>query len=179
MIDPYTVSGFQTRLSEPLRDENIGPSVPWDLISQVWKERRPTGRRASRLIDLPVSVTITKSDILRYALGIDATEYAVLNEGAYPVGGYGSHEASERVSEVKELLTKIGAQAALQAENQFTPCGFHAISVMGSPVLPDGQLPVLQPVRHLEPFLWLLEQLGVISTQRPSVLSGNHRPGQA
>jgi len=166
LVDPLTIPGIVEQVPHHLRQSQGGAEGfrILDGVVHVW--RRYHGVMEGSPINLPIAVTMAKSDLLKYVVGNLGTQSAFLNRPDYALG-YGALDLPMVNSEVQELLLRHDGAALTSKSASFRKAAYFAVSATGC--APDNsQTPprfrFVQPIRCVDPLIWLLAQLGVIET---------------
>ncbi len=162
LVDPFTIPALSEWIPVHLRQGQVGPEGfrILDAIAHVWRHHR--GMREGQALPLPTAITVTKSDLLRYV--VENPRAAFLSRPNY-TGGYQALQLPQVNEEVQEVLQRYGGGAFLAKGALFKQTGYFAVSATGC--APDyGQNPpkykFVQPIRCVDPLIWLLIQLKVI-----------------
>lgn len=111
---------------------------------------------------IPIAITLSKSDLLKYLVYSNKPYYFLSS----PKNGYsGSIDLQDLQTvdtEVRKLIYDHGDRMLLQIARGLK-AQFFAVSATGYPPDSNGNYPSIEPHRCLDPFLWILYQLGIIN----------------
>jgi hypothetical protein len=160
IADPLTIPGIESRT--PYKKQS---KLPPDYILRWTIDLvKPYKRLRGTALNIPIAITLSKSDLLEYVEPSD-TPFRFLGEPNY-ADGLDMDEIEVVDKEVKDLLRKYGAYSLLDAQRLSEHVSFFATSATGCALDPDtGKFPYVKPRRCLDPLLWILFQLGVISAK--------------
>ena len=128
------------------------------IDQQIERRRRLSPGRG--LSSLPVAVTLSKSDLLKYLRPVNQT-YSIFTNPVY--GGEIDFADLDTVNtEVRDILTKFGDHSLLQAVGESTQARFFAVSATGYSPDAAGLYAKVEPIRCLDPFLWILHKLDLL-----------------
>jgi len=122
--------------------------------------RQNLGISLSKPLKIPIAITVSKSDLLRFAV-----------TDPYPPLYLKHNGLSNRLdipqfdfisNEVQSLLQRMGEQLLLKSSASFENVSFFAVSATGWPTDQNGTYPTIEPMRILDPLLWTLWKLGII-----------------
>lgn len=162
-------------LADPMTMPGIVDQLPFHLRSTVGSTRRAsdvlnwtiqTFERAKRLspgarLPIPVSVTLSKSDLLRYIRWPSGSQPRFLYQPTYN-GTIDQEDLRIVDDEVRSLIQGIGDPTIIQAVSRFNNVSFSATSATGWPPDAQGTYPQITPIRCLDPILWILWRLRII-----------------
>ncbi len=165
LVDPMQIKYINQRIHVDNKPE-IGPS-PADILDNICQIIRTNKKiRPKDKIDIPIAVSLTKSDVL-YKIPEDEEESKVLiglNSSLHIPREYGKfdEENYEQINaELEEYLRRTAGQEFIQTIGTFKDHSIFAVSALGcNPTgssLPRG----VSPMRVEDPFLWLLGKEGL------------------
>ncbi len=165
LADPLTMPAIENRILPTYRKPNLAiirrssEVLAW-VVQQYERFHGTEGR-----VSIPVAITLSKSDLLQYIKR--QPQWAFFTSPAYSDlhdGGRPRRQDFDAVnSDVVELLTNYGDPALLQLRPKFENAHFFAVSATGWPADPQtGQFPAIDPIRVLDPLLWVLSELEII-----------------
>lgn len=164
LADPLTMPGIVDLLPHYLRPEhaalNRRPSDILNSIVQLFERYNHLAPGSS--LTIPIAVTLSKSDLLKYIRYSDQ-QYTFLREPIYS-GRVNLEDAQAVDNEVRELIAQFGERSLLQTTERFTNVSFFATSATGWPPDDRGHFPAIQPMRCLDPLLWILWRLNIIES---------------
>jgi hypothetical protein len=160
IADPLTIPGIESRTPYK-KQSRLSPDyiLRWtiDLV-------KPYKRLRETALTIPIAITLSKSDLLEYIEPSD-TPFRFLGEPNY-ADGLDMDDIEVVNKEVQALLKKYGAHSLLETQRLSEHVSFFATSATGCALDPDtGKFPHVKPRRCLDPLLWILFQLGVISAR--------------
>ena len=115
-------------------------------------------------IKLPIAITVSKSDLLQFADPLRRSLLFATPAYSDPrsVGPLRCEELDmEEV--VKKLLELYEERSLVMSSKRLWQARFFAVSSTGWPPDPAGLFPAIEPLRVLDPVLWILVQLGIIT----------------
>jgi GTPase SAR1 family protein len=171
LADPQKMDGIVRNLPYHLRPapQQPGAQVRVDkaitvlnnvleLITQMMG--LPPGSR----LTLPIAVTLSKSDLLKSIQGLTNQPYFVRRQQApYTHRTALLHDLHFVQREVYSFLQTYGDQPLLSVPERTSRVGYFAISATGHDKQPDGTYQKVEPIRCLDPLLWVLLQLGILT----------------
>jgi len=166
LADPVSMPDIFDRLPPHLQNQPATGRRASDVLNLIVQllERKRGLEPGSRLIQTPVAITLSKSDLLKYLRGV-SDPYKFLNN---PAAGYGGGVDLQDLAvidkEVRELIRDYGDRSLLQATSSLH-AQFFAASATGHPQKADSTYPAVEPRRCLDPVLWVLNQVGVIDAK--------------
>lgn len=165
LADPVSMANILDRLPPHLQNQPAARKATAVLNSVLQLFERNLGVQAgSRLVRIPIAITLSKSDLLKYLRGIN-DQYGFLTNPTYGYSGGVDLEDLELVDqEVRQLVEEFGDRTLLQS-TQMLNAQFFAVSATGSSPKMDGTYPIVQPCRCLDPVLWVLHKLRIIDAR--------------
>ncbi|MBV9281549.1 MAG: hypothetical protein JOZ41_15830 [Chloroflexi bacterium] len=157
LVDPVNMLGLYDDLRLDRLQER--PASPADAVLNLVKNfyRDHLEIKFGEPIPIPLAVTISKSDLLKM-LSRDSPIFRNSNRGDVL-----SPEDLKVVDEVvRDLVERHEDPTFVMNCRVFQPHHFFAVAPTGSSPDPDGKYAVLAPCRCLDPFLWVLNQIGII-----------------
>lgn len=164
-------------LVNPLRLQGVRNQLPPEVTSRLNDaERRQTSLSADildsflnlfdrdarygakRTIDAPVSIALTKLDMLRPLLDPGSRVLSSPNH----VGGFDGDDARRVSAEVEAYLERWAGGAVRQNLNRFTDAGYFALSSLGDQPDDAGTIRTFAPHRVGDPLFWILHRLGYL-----------------
>ena len=126
---------------------------------------RSQGKRTgASLGSTPIAITLSKCDLLKKLRAVGNQYYFITQPPRYR-GGANLQDIEMVDKEVRQLLTEHGGDNLLLAANNFKKVRFLAVSAIGYTPDAAGKIPTVEPWRCLDPFLWVLYELGLIEAQ--------------
>lgn len=141
------------------------PRSPSDTLTRIIKliedfRQLPAG---ARLGDLPVAVTISKSDLLKKLRPQDNRFVYSFTENPVYGGGIDLEDLDKVERDVLEVLNiHAGDRSLIPSTQTIERKRFLAISATGWPPEADETYPTVEPCRCLDPLLWILYELGLV-----------------
>lgn len=165
LADPVSMSNILDRLPPHLQNQPATARKAAAVFNSVLQlfERNLGVQAGSRLVRIPIAITLSKSDLLKYLRGINSPFRFLTN----PLHGYNGGVDQEDLQlidqEVRELIDEFGDRTLLQTA-QTLNSHFFAVSATGSSPKLDGTYPRVEPCRCLDPVLWALQKLRIVDT---------------
>jgi len=162
LADPIAMPDIYHQLPPHLQQTNKLNHTASDSLNSVLRmfERVNSPKLRTRLFDTPIAIVVSKSDLLKYIRPV-SQGFGFFYEPTYS-NGFDVGDRAMIDSEVKELVEKVGDNALLHLASAFSNVQFFAASATGYPPGPDGTYPEVQPVRCLDPLLWILYKLHIV-----------------
>lgn len=167
LVDPVVSPNLRSKLA-------TAPSPPTgaivrqahDVLERVIAiRRRRQWFRSGKGFDIPLAVTIGKSDLLRYFMPQEELQLGpVLGDSVYKDGL--SLDDLQRVSDEVEGLLNYVQEPVITRARLFPNRQYFAVSATGAPET-NGQYPDVSPRRCLDPLLWILWKSGLIPPNMP------------
>lgn len=150
LVDPFSLREVQQQVGErldPYKEQVTAcDEVPQHVYDRLLTVLRSFKESSSRLVNLPVAVTLTKVDAFSLNLGLPAPRL--------------SDEQPSDSSEVKKWLEERGEGNLVRSlEHDFSHVAFFACSALGHLPEEERKTP-FEPVGVLAPLEWLLSQAG-------------------
>jgi hypothetical protein len=137
------------------------PSAMLNKIEMLMEQLKGT-RPGMGLQGIPVAVTLSKSDLLKKLRPISQA-YNIFTNPSYGYSGGIDFDDLDIVNrEVQEILNKFEGHSLLQAIGQSQKARFFAVSATGEPPDASGIYAKVEPIRCLDPFLWILHQMELV-----------------
>lgn len=167
LVDPITMPDVRERLPYHMRPDAVPGYDAFDIINTVTRTyERYRGYRPGTPIDVPVVIALAKSDLLRYALEGLGVQASFLRD-APREEGFDLDDFEAVSEEVQEIISRFAGPGLIHTtRNTFPKLAFSAISATGGPPNSEGQFPSIAPRRVLDPLLWSLWRLNMISASR-------------
>lgn len=162
LVDPLEVAGMKRHLPLHMQQEHRTgeeAAVVLENIIRVLKKRQPR-LVCNDLLDVPLVIAVTKSDLLKYVLP---------NLGQHPLrydadyrAGFNQQAFYAHSNEVLQFCRKVGEERLIMLAQAFRQHAFCTVSATGRAVDRDGHfgsaLLPLYSQRCLDPLLWLLSK---------------------
>ncbi|GCE31233.1 hypothetical protein KDA_67170 [Dictyobacter alpinus] len=164
-------------LADPLTMPNIVKALPSDLKPGAIRERSSSevlnritetfrmgqGLDAGASIDIPVAIALSKADLLKYVVRSQEATTQFLRETT-STNRLNTADFATINEEVQKLILRVGDKVLVQSSELFNTASFFAVSATGW--APDkGKYPAIEPLRCLDPLLWILWKLNVIEAE--------------
>lgn len=164
LVNPLRLQGVRNQLppevlNRMLPAERAQASVSADILDTfLGLFDRDARYGAKRMIDVPVSITLTKLDMLRPL--IDAGSRVLTTPNHF--GGFDLEDALRVSAEVEGHL-ELWAGGAVRANlNRFTQAGYFSLSSLGEQPEETGVIRSFAPHRVGDPLFWILHRLGYL-----------------
>ena len=165
LVDPMQVKYINQRIHVDNKP-NVGPSAT-DILNNICQIIRNNKKLKNKdKIDIPIAVSLTKSDVLmkipeneeesKVLFGLGSSLHIPREYGKYDAENFAQIDA-----ELEEYIRRTVGPEFLQLVRSFQDYAFFAVSALGcNPTgssLPRG----VSPQRVEDPFLWLLSREGL------------------
>jgi hypothetical protein len=163
LADPVTMPEIRDKLPSHIDYSTArgqSATVALNAIIELL-ERYRNKTTGSRLNSIPIAITLSKSDLLKYLTPI-SQQYSFMKPHMHK-GGIDLKDLDTVDREVRKVLTDFGDPTLLPAAKSFSRLKFFATSATGYSPDEDGYFPAIEPRRCLDPVLWILYELGMIS----------------
>lgn len=163
LADPLTMPGIVKRLPAHLRPGARRERSTSEVLNRVIQTFEMNNRiKPGARLKTPVAIALSKSDVLKYVTRYDR-ENRFLTANVYS-NMLDTRQFDPISEEVQNLLQRVGDDVLIQSSNLFEHVSFFAISATGWPPDAQGKFPSIEPLRCLDPLLWVLWKLGVVPT---------------
>lgn len=165
LADPVSMSNILDRLPPHLQNQPTTARKAAAVFNSVLQlfERNLGVQAGSRLVRIPIAITLSKSDLLKYLRGIN-DPFRFLTNPPHGYNGSADQEDLQFINqEVRELIDEFGDRTLLQTA-QTLNAQFFAVSATGSSPKLDGTYPTVEPCRCLDPVMWALQKLRIVET---------------
>jgi GTPase SAR1 family protein len=161
LADPMTMPGIVKSLPSHLQKQAPRQLTPTQVLDRViYTFQQNQGGNLNKKVDIPIAIAISKSDLLQFA---DRGPFQPLYLSENVLPNQLDIPKFEVISnEIQTLIRRIGDQNLLLTSQSFSDVSFFAVSATGWPEDNNGQFPALEPIRCLDPLLWVLWRLGII-----------------
>ena len=165
LVDPMQVKYINQRIHVDNKP-NVGPSAT-DILNNICQIIRNNKKLKNKdKIDIPIAVSLTKSDVLmkipeneeesKVLFGLGSSLHIPREYGKYDAENFAQIDA-----ELEEYIRRTVGPEFLQLVRSFKDYAFFAVSALGcnptGSTLPRG----VSPQRVEDPFLWLLSREGL------------------
>lgn len=165
LADPITMARVRQHLPRYLQPDPISISArsAHEVLANILYRYEQYQRiRPGEPIDIPTAITISKSDLLRYTIPVSyQRNYLIFQKKIYD-GKAHPQEFMRIHQEVEMCLQAYNEQAILKTSGRFSNVNFFAASATGGPTDSSGKYIHIEPLRCLDPFVWILWKLGCI-----------------
>jgi len=163
MLDPLGLPDVTANLPRFLRTTTVDAYAPVHLLqSHLTFYRQQQGMSPTQKIDIPLAVTLSKSDLLRY-VPLTLTVPTILRRDSSYATGLDLAETRSSSELVQGILRRTGGSDLLGLTPQFQHVSYHAVSATGGPATSaNGTYPSIASSRCLDPLFWLLYEVGVL-----------------
>ncbi len=120
-----------------------------------WQQLKP-GERVS----VPVAIMVSKSDLLAYAISPQEQALCRFLQDTTYYGKVNQEDLHTVNLHVRTFLAKLGENRLLLLSQRYKKAHFFACSATGGSADAQGDYQQVKPRRCLDPFIWLLGQLG-------------------
>jgi hypothetical protein len=163
LADPFFIPEIRDQLGSHMQSAFIEQNASDSLSMLVQLFERQFGTEPeSRLFSMPIAIMLAKSDVLKQLKSLKNRPYQFLQN---PKNGYsGSVDLQDLKvvdGEVKELIREHVDPMFLTLASRLN-AQFFATSATGCAPDISGHYPTVEPLRCLDPFLWILYQLNIL-----------------
>ena len=165
LVDPLLIKYINSRINVDNKPA-VGPDVS-DILNNICQIIRTNKKlKAKDKIDIPIAVSLTKSDVLFKAPENEEEDKVLFGQCSSlhiprEHGCYDKENFDQIDAELEEYLRRTVGDHFIQTVNGFAEHSFFAVSALGcNPVgssLPRG----VSPMRVEDPFIWLLNREGL------------------
>lgn len=164
LADPAALPDIEKNLPPEIKRPGDSRS-PADTLTNIIKliEEFHQLLPGARLANLPIAVTISKSDLLKKLRPQDNRFMYSFTENPIYAGGIDLDDLEKVEHDVLEVLNiYAGDRSLIPATQTIERKRFLAISATGWPPEADSTYPNVEPCRCLDPLLWILYELGLV-----------------
>lgn len=165
LADPVTMERVRGRLPRHLQPDpaSISARTAHEVLANIMYRYEQYQRiRPGGSISIPTAITLSKSDLLRYTIPVsEQRNYLIFQRTSYD-GKAHPQEFARIHQEVVACLHAYDEQAILKLSGRFSCISFFAASATGTPPDSKGKYILIEPLRCLDPFMWVLWKLGCI-----------------
>jgi GTPase SAR1 family protein len=161
LVDPMSIPGIVEHLPFHLRPKETPPESFRNLDPIINILGRQLSIKPGDSLPIPIAITMAKSDLLRFVLASPDANPVFLQRPDYQQGYQAEDSAAVNV-EVEAILKRYQGASLLNNRRAFAKARFCAVSATG--MAPDGrgQFHAVEPLRCVDPLLYILHELGVI-----------------
>lgn len=168
LADPLDMPKMRDNILSSLASAPPKVESPSSMLNAIGfmieqKKHLPAG---TGLSTIPVAVTLSKSDLLKKLQPVSVNQsHSIFTNPSYG-GGINFQDLDKVNQEVYDILYNYGDHSLLQAVSGSHNARYFAVSATGWPPDPVTKLyPKIEPLRCLDPFLWILHELGIIPSE--------------
>lgn len=168
LADPVQMPGIVQTLPDHLKPtpdqiQKFTTGMVLDRVMRTFKQGK--GLSQGKKVETPIAITVSKSDLLKFAAAFDHNSALYLYDNTY-ANQLDTMKFAMISSQVEELIKNFGDQQLLLLSKQFQNVCFFAVTATGWSPDSNGEFPPLEPKRCLDPLLWTLWKLGIIDPDR-------------
>jgi hypothetical protein len=112
-------------------------------------------------LGIPIAITLSKSDILKELVGVTARPRFLMPPAYHPQAVINDFTIVSR--EVSSLIDKYQEKSLLNATRTLPNVSYFAISATGFSKDAQNKYPDVEPLRCLDPLLWILWRIGALA----------------
>ena len=167
LLDPTQIPLVNSTLREEdprLRLRDPKTSISYETILTNTVEVIHNHTRAAGRIKIPLAVGFSKWDMIENSAQLrpDANS-SIMQPSPHFTQGFRKIDCQNVDLEIEGLLAAWGCgNFVTMVKQNFTKVNFFAFSSIGANVDENGHVPAIVPKRVEDPFLWLLNELGII-----------------
>lgn len=169
LADPLAMDGIVNQLPFHLRPDPQavgGPSgvdKAIDVLNGVLARiNRLRGQEPGSQLPIPLAITLSKSDILRSVQGLANQPHFLDRAPTFYQRTALLNDLNHVSNDVYRFLQRYGDPPLLYANSRARDVAYFAISATGHPLQSNNKYPAVEPVRCLDPLLWILWKLGIL-----------------
>lgn len=162
LADPMTMPGIVRTLPSHIQlqaPRQLNTHQVLDRVIATFKQNQ--GGNINRNVTIPIAITISKSDLLQFAER-SAFPPLYLSENVLP-NRLDLPKFEFISNEIQNLIRRVGDKNLLNSSAAFDTVSFFAVSATGWTEDTNGQFPAIEPIRCLDPLLWVMWKLGIIN----------------
>lgn len=168
LLDPLQLDDIRENLDiEQLPPQHTDTT---DIIARITRLiRSGQNLRPNKQIDIPFALALSKIDALQHTELLEPD--SLLNQSSEETihAYFDRQQFNDIDKEVENLLNNWNSQYLLDGiKMDFQRHGFFALSALGASPTMQGKIPCIQPYRVEQPFLWLLQQHGLLKKSATS-----------
>lgn len=164
LADPFAMMNLRQQLPGHLQSSSpVTQRTAHEVLSTVMFRLEQYNKiRPGEEISIPTAIVLSKSDLLQYTIPrSEQPKFWLMYKPTYD--GRAHIEHLKRIDqEVRYCLQMYGENALLQISRRFLDVSFFAISATGNAPDGNGKYSRIEPLRCLDPFIWVLWKLGYI-----------------
>jgi hypothetical protein len=165
LSDPFSMPMIKSRLPEHTHPafEPTSSLATFNIIMQLFARNKGLSA-GSRLLSVPIAITLSKADLLNYLRPADNPYYFSSNPRDGYAGLLNLKDLEMIDKEVRQIIYEYGDRGLLSATKNMN-VQFFATSATGNAPQVDGKYAAIEPQRCLDPVMWALHKLGIIEAQ--------------
>ncbi|MBX5456724.1 MAG: hypothetical protein IRZ31_07460 [Thermogemmatispora sp.] len=171
MLDPVAIPAVRASLPNDPHfryGHNLALGHPLDSFSKIVQPLVQARARRPR----PLAITLSKADLLKKLRPV-GQQYGFLKRAPDYSGGLDLNDLASVDQEVRQLLYEYDlgrflATVEFYQGQLFAPVCYTAVSALGYTPDEQGSIPTVSPWRCLDPFLWVLHELGLLPARARS-----------
>jgi len=162
LADPMTMPGIVRSLPSHLQIQDPRQLSATQVLDRViYTFKQHAGGNIDKNVSVPIAITISKSDLLQFAERsafppLYLSDNVLPNQLDLPKFEFISNE-------IQNLIRRVGDKNLLKSSESFDIVSFFAVSATGWPEDNNGQFPAIEPIRCLDPLLWVMWKLKIIT----------------
>lgn len=161
LADPFTMPGIAQQFPPHIQLQAPRQLRSSDVLNRVLHTLGQGNTEAQQKFSTPLAITLSKADVLASIVKPQERMYSFLSETDQN-SPLKLRELRSVSNEVRTVIEQIGDKNLLKAAETCSTVEFFAVSATGWQEDSNGQYPAMEPIRCLEPLIWILWQLGVI-----------------
>ncbi len=165
LVDPLQIKYIRDRIHiSNLPDVSGNVTDTLKVIANIVRGGR--GLKAKDRIDVPLAISLTKSDVLLKAPEDEEEDKILFAPGSAvriprESGRYDEENFEQIDVELEEYLRRTAGEDFIQTVNGFNDHCYFAVSALGSNPSGDSLQRGIMPMRVEDPFIWLLNRKGM------------------
>lgn len=165
LADPIAIASVREKLPSHLQPDaaTLSTRNAHEVLANImYRFEQYQKIQTGANLDVPTAIMLSKSDLLRYTIPVSEHRNYLIFQAKIYDGKAHKQELARVHQEVERCLRFYGEHALLQVSSRFTTMNFFAVSATGGPPDSSGKYVHLEPLRCLDPFVWILWKLGCI-----------------
>jgi Double-GTPase 2 len=164
LVDPGSIPAFAQALPPHLQSRTARGQTSSDVLNSIIKLMESYRKRdaGARFSSIPLAITIAKSDLIGQVQA-DQQKYTFWQK-KHNDGIIDWPDLNKVNEEVRQFLVDYGENQLLQATLSLSKVRFFATSATGNAPDAQGRYTDIDPIRCLDPVMWMLYELGILRT---------------
>jgi hypothetical protein len=163
LADPLAMPSVVAALPAHLRPPVVRPDSTADVLNRIMRTfEMKQGVTPGMRVSTPIAITVSKSDLLKFVL--KGNTLPLYLRDSTSTNRLDTHEFETINEEIRSFLQSIGDHVLVHSSQLFKNTSFFAVSATGWPD-DHGKYPSIEPMRVLDPLLWALAKIGVITPE--------------